>query len=168
MSNPKDSIIVPIYNNEHYLADTLESIRVQSFTDFEVIVINDGSVDNSEAVIDTFVEKDSRFIKISQENQGVSAARNAGLKIARGEYIGFADGDDTLPQGALQAMDNIARNYPCELIIGGVNKFDGYTKKLNLRVEALKYKRNIRRDDLDLVHGLSLWNKWFSHDVIKK
>lgn len=168
MSNPKVSIIVPIYNNEHYLADTLESIRVQSFTDFEVIVINDGSVDNSEAVIDTFVEKDSRFIKISQENQGVSAARNAGLKIARGEYIGFADGDDTLPQGALQAMDNIARNYPCELIIGGVNKFDGYTKKLNLRVEALKYKRNIRRDDLDLVHGLSLWNKWFSHDVIKK
>lgn len=166
-SKIKLSIIVPVYNNGAFLKDTLESIRRQSFRDYEVIVINDGSMDNSGVIIDSFVQADPRFHKLEQQNQGVSAARNAGLKAARGEFIAFVDGDDLLPKEALQAMYNVQRNHlHCDLIIGGIERVDGFTKTVNKRTKKLAEKRTIAKDDLDLVHGLSLCNKWFRKEMI--
>jgi glycosyltransferase involved in cell wall biosynthesis len=94
MNNCIISIIIPIYNSEFYLRKCLDSILEQTFTDFECILINDGSTDKSPVICDEYVKKDARFIVIHQINKGVSAARNAGLDIARGEWIGFVDSDD--------------------------------------------------------------------------
>lgn len=90
----KLSIIVPIYNVENYLNRCIDSILKQSFKDFEAILIDDGSPDRCGDIIEQYAKIDPRIITIHQKNQGVSAARNAGLKIAKGEYIGFVDPDD--------------------------------------------------------------------------
>lgn len=162
------SVIIPVYNNGLYLRETLESLQKQTMKDFEVIVVNDGSSDNSEEIINEFVKKDYRFQKITQENQGVSAARNAALEIARGTYVTFVDGDDTLPKYSLQKMNEVAQSTGADLIIGGIQRVDGFTKKVNQRTQKLKEKPVILKDDLDLVHGLSMCNKWFSRKIIEK
>ena len=90
---PKLSIIVPIYNVEADLPKCIESILAQNYKDFELILINDGSPDNCMQIIEQYKQKDPRIISIHQKNKGVSAARNAGLSIATGEYIGFIDAD---------------------------------------------------------------------------
>ena len=91
---PKLSIIVPVYNVEPYLRRCLDSILSQTFKDFEAIIVDDGSPDNCGIIIDEYAQKDDRIIAIHQQNKGVSAARNAGLKTAKGEYVGFVDPDD--------------------------------------------------------------------------
>lgn len=88
------SIIVPVYNVEKYLDKCLKSILRQTFKDFECIIIDDGSQDNSNIIIDKYVKLDQRFKVIHQKNMGISAARNAGLDIAEGDYITFIDSDD--------------------------------------------------------------------------
>ncbi|MDR2409141.1 MAG: glycosyltransferase, partial [Bacteroidales bacterium] len=88
------SIIVPVYKVEPYLRRCIDSILAQTFTDFECILIDDGSPDGCPAICDEYAEKDKRIMVIHQENEGVSAARNAGLDIAKGEWIGFVDSDD--------------------------------------------------------------------------
>lgn len=95
MDNPLVSIIVPVYNVETYLSQCLDSLQNQSYTNIEVIVIDDGSKDNSWSVLQKYVV-DKRFCCISQNNQGVSKARNKGLDLAKGEYVMFVDADDWL------------------------------------------------------------------------
>lgn len=94
--SPHISIIVPCYNYGHYLSITLESVFEQSFKSWECIIIDDGSTDNSAEVAKTWVNKDPRFIYIRQDNAGLSAARNTGIKHAAGKYIQFLDADDLL------------------------------------------------------------------------
>ena len=91
---PLISIIVPIYNVEKHIRRCLDSIKNQTFRDFEAILIDDGSPDRCGEIADEYAVSDSRFIVIHQKNQGLSAARNTGLGISRGEYIGFVDSDD--------------------------------------------------------------------------
>ena len=91
---PKVSIIVPVYNTEEYLSECIESILDQSFTDFELLLINDGSIDKSGKICDEYAKKDSRIVVIHKENGGVSSARNKGIEIAQGEWISFIDADD--------------------------------------------------------------------------
>lgn len=98
MSTPKISCIVPVYNVEKYLRRCVDSILAQTFTDFELILVDDGSPDGCPAICDEYAEKDSRVRVIHQENKGVSAARNAGLDMARGEYVCFVDGDDEVSE----------------------------------------------------------------------
>jgi glycosyltransferase involved in cell wall biosynthesis len=91
---PKVSIIVPIYNMEKYLKRCLESLVNQSLTEIEIILVNDGSTDKSAAIITEFERSDTRIKVLHKENEGVSSARNEGIKMASGEYIGFVDPDD--------------------------------------------------------------------------
>lgn len=100
--NPSISIIVPVYKVEKYLNRCLDSIIAQTFTDWECILIDDGSPDNSGEICDDYAKKDERFVVIHQENAGVSAARNAGLDITKGEYITFVDSDDWVENSFLQ------------------------------------------------------------------
>ena len=93
---PKVSIIVPIYNSEAHLSRCIDSILAQTLTDFELILVNDGSQDNSGKICDNYAQKDSRIIVLHKENGGTSSARNVGLKKSRGEYITFVDSDDTI------------------------------------------------------------------------
>ena len=94
MSRPLISIIVPIYNVELYLQRCLDSIVNQSYTNLEIILVNDGSQDNCPQICDEYAAKDNRIVVIHKENGGLSDARNAGLEICRGEYISFVDSDD--------------------------------------------------------------------------
>lgn len=98
------SIIVPIYNVEVYLPRCIDSILAQTFTDFELILINDGSPDRCAEIMEAYAKKDARIITIHQENQGVSAARNAGLKIATGKYVSFIDPDDYIDKDFLEKL----------------------------------------------------------------
>lgn len=94
MEKKKISIIVPAYNIADYLGRCLDSLLAQSYENLEIIVVDDGSSDQTAEVLDTYAAKDSRIIAVYQSNQGVSAARNHGLDLATGDYIGFTDGDD--------------------------------------------------------------------------
>ena len=103
----KFSIIVPIYNVEQYLSKCLESLRSQTYHDFEVICVNDGSSDNSAMIVNEWIVssgKSSDVHLINQDNAGLSAARNAGLKIAKGDYVLFLDSDDWIEDNALQVL----------------------------------------------------------------
>jgi glycosyltransferase involved in cell wall biosynthesis len=91
---PKISVIVPAYNVSKYIEDTLRSLESQSFQDFEVLIVNDGSTDNTADVVQAFVERDSRFKLLHKKNGGLSSARNYGIHHASGEYIALLDGDD--------------------------------------------------------------------------
>ena len=104
MKNPKISIIVPIYNTEKYLPKCIESIQNQTYKNLEIILVNDGSTDNSLTICQEFVEKDKRIIVIDKENEGVSSARNRGLDFASGEYIGFVDSDDYIAPDMYQQL----------------------------------------------------------------
>jgi glycosyltransferase involved in cell wall biosynthesis len=115
---PKVSVIVPIYNCEQYLSDTLLSIQNQAFPGFECICVNDGSTDNSEAIIDRFTQNDKRFVKINQTNAGVSVARNAGLDMANGEYLYFVDHDDLILEDTLHNLLNAAESYHADMSRG--------------------------------------------------
>ena len=105
---PQVSVIVPIYNVEAYLQDCLESLRTQTISRFEVICVDDGSTDNSASIAQTFVDQDARFALIRQPNAGLSAARNAGVQLARGRYLQFLDSDDYLVPHALEALTTTA------------------------------------------------------------
>ena len=91
---PKISVIVPVYNTEKYLHRCIDSILAQTFTDFELLLIDDGSKDNSGAICDEYAAKDSRVRVFHKENGGVSSARNLGLDNVRGEWVTFVDSDD--------------------------------------------------------------------------
>ena len=88
------SIIVPVYNTEKYLSKCLDSIVNQTYKNLEIILINDGSTDNSKAICEDFAKKDKRIQVINKENSGVSVSRNKGLSLAKGNYIAFIDADD--------------------------------------------------------------------------
>lgn len=99
---PQISVIVPVYNAEQFIADCIESILTQSYTEFELLLIDDGSKDKSGMICDAYAEKDPRVRVIHKENGGVSSARNLGLSIATGEYVTFVDSDDWIDQEFLK------------------------------------------------------------------
>lgn len=96
------SIIIPVYNAEFYLEECLDSIKSQSHPDFEVLCVNDGSTDRSEEICERYVREDKRFRLYSQENSGVSVARNLGIEQAKGEYLCFVDSDDVIANDFLR------------------------------------------------------------------
>ena len=98
------SVIVPVYNVEEYLEECLESIRKQTYQDIEVILVNDGSTDGSQAICEHFCQTDNRFRLINQKNQGQSVARNRGVKESIGEYIMFVDSDDVINTSVLEVL----------------------------------------------------------------
>lgn len=116
MNNPKISIVVPVYNTEKWLKRSLDSIINQSFTDFELILVDDGSKDSSPTICDSYAALDSRVKVIHKINGGVSSARNAGIEHATGEYITFADSDDEMLPGALAEM----AKFDEDVIISGI------------------------------------------------
>ena len=98
------SVIVPVYNVEKYLEECLDSIQNQTYSNIEIILVNDGSTDNSKEICEKYCKQDSRFLLINQENQGLSAARNKGVEISTGEYIVFVDSDDIIKTNYLEKL----------------------------------------------------------------
>lgn len=92
---PTVTVVMPAYNSSEYLRESIESVLAQTFKDFELLVIDDGSIDNTPQIVRSYMKRDSRVKLISQTNQGVSATRNRGISLASSEYIAFIDADDT-------------------------------------------------------------------------
>ena len=157
---PKISVIIPVYNVEEYLARCVHSIINQSYKNLEIILINDGSTDDSGKLCDFFAVKDKRIKVIHQENRGLSGARNSGLKIATGEYIGFVDSDDWIEiemyESMLNAMFKLKANIAeCGIVETISSKFKtdrSGSIALVKRLDALK--RIIEKQDFSVCRKL--------------
>ncbi len=112
----KVSLIIPVYNTEAYLKECLDSALAQEMDDIEIICVNDGSTDSSKSILEEYATLDSRVIVIAQENQGLSGARNTGMKHANGKYICFLDSDDMLENNALSQLYQIAEKKQLEIL----------------------------------------------------
>ena len=127
---PKISVIVPVYKVEKYLPECIESVLAQTFTDFELILVDDGSPDNSGAICDAYAARDPRIRVFHKENGGVTSARRLGVERSRGEWITFVDSDDKLFPNALRDLWNIAKQYSdVDLVEGQTQHFNPNTDK---------------------------------------
>lgn len=142
----KFSIIVPVYNAEKFLWKCLGSISSQSYNNFEVILINDGSTDSSGNICDEVVKKDARFQVIHKSNEGVSSARNNGINIASGDYIIFVDSDDWINEDALEKINNILKKYQYDICMFGIVREETNGSKImfkNINLYNIKSKMEI-------------------------
>ena len=137
MKTPNISIIIPVYNVEKYLPECLNSISVQTFTDWECLLIDDGSPDNSGAICDEYATKDNRFKVFHKPNGGVSSARNFGLGKAHGEWVTFIDSDDFISQTYIEGLYSpIAAGEHLDFIHGGCSNWcDGKVTGINQSYE---------------------------------
>lgn len=140
----KFSIIIPCYNIEKYISKTLKNVLAQTFQNFEIILINDGSEDNTGKILDSYSNKDNRIRVIHKENEGVSEARNVGIKNAKGEYIYFLDGDDLIENTLLERANEIFKNKEIKIFSFGFNMiFEN--GKIKRKYSSEKYDNKIIR-----------------------
>ena len=133
----KISVLVPVYNTEKTLSKCLDSILKQTIiNDIEIVIVNDGSTDNSQVIIDNYVDKYKNIFKYKQKNQGLGATRNKGIELASGEYIAFLDSDDWVDENYYELMYKKAKEENSELVISSyivnIPNFHGinYIKKV--------------------------------------
>lgn len=161
---PAISVIVPIYNVEKYIARCLESLAVQVYDDFEVVMINDGTQDSSAEIAAQFAAADSRFRLFHQENMGVGEARNRGVELARGQYISFVDADDMLFADGLQRLAEAAKKDNSDIVCCSYFCCDESGE--NLRKSHIMKREGVYRGDKilgcairDVTIRSYLWNK---------
>ncbi|MGV9002305.1 MAG: glycosyltransferase [Candidatus Saccharimonadaceae bacterium] len=168
------SIIMPVYNVEKYLHRSIKSVIDQTYSDFELIIVNDGSTDNSEKLINHFVDEDNRIKVINKENGGLSDARNAGLEVALGEYIIFIDSDDYWDSLLLEKTFTYMKESQLDLVIFGF-QFDYYNQSDQLsqtssilegRKIFTKYNNTGKIDNTGLI-GYA-WNKLYKAELISQ
>ena len=157
----KFSIIVPVYNGEEYLAQTLECLLSQSEKDIEIITVNDGSTDYTQNIIEEYAKKDSRIKAVYQENAGVSAARNNGIERACGEYIIFIDSDDLLGDGALATLYAAMQPTSADLAIFRTQSFGAGVGQYNPIVDELIQLKEINCYDKRLLRNFIVSNKCY-------
>lgn len=167
MSNPKISIIVPIYNAEKSICRCVDSILSQSYSDFELLLIDDGSKDKSGVICDVYSAKDNRVRVFHKENGGVSSARNVGLDKARGEYLCFCDSDDYVDS---DWISNFALYFPSEMITQGFK----WQKENDIQWNFVKNQPGTFGliEALDSLHSLNnmgyLWCRCFKSSIIER
>lgn len=174
MGNPIISVIVPIYNVEKYLPRCINSILAQTFTDFELLLIDDGSNDNSGKICDEFAEIDNRIRVFHKENGGVSSARNFGIDNANGQWIYFSDADDRVDKNGLNTLIKLTSNQ-IDLVMAGYKVYDeNGTIKYDTR---LKDNPQYLPPSQALIEMYSpmynyyqgfLWSKLFRNSIIRK
>lgn len=167
------SVIVPVYNIEKYIGQCIESILNQTFRDFELILINDGSFDYSYKICQEFAKKDARIRLFSQENKGLSAARNLGITVATGACITFIDGDDYVVTSYLENLYKVYQENDADIVVGDYYQ---YADKNNaLYYHVLKTDYGIYRKSIEEVKNLAVskvtfitaWGKLFKRDLFK-
>ena len=172
MAQPLVSIIVPVYNGEKTIERCLRSIQNQSYSNIEVLVVNDGSSDDTERIIRKYVQRDSRFRYIEKENTGVSDSRNVAMAEAKGDYFQFVDGDDWLVKQATEEFVNTALTYGCDMVISDFYRVCGrriYTKghiDAGPVITRMKYAEYMMEAPANFYYGV-LWNKFFRADIIR-
>ena len=136
---PEISVIVPVYNTEKYLDRCIRSIIDQTFSDFELILVDDGSKDNSGFICDEWEKKDSRIKVIHQKNAGAGAARNAGLAIAKGNYINFVDSDDWITPEMYEILYKLLRETSATIAMTSMISKSHYEKSEKLDTTKIQY-----------------------------
>lgn len=173
MDQPLVSIIVPVYNGEKTIERCLRSIQNQSYSNIEIIVVNDGSTDHTKRVIEKYAAADSRFRYIEKPNSGVSDSRNAGMKEARGEYFQFVDGDDWLVKQATEEFVKMAVAFECDMVISDYYRVRGRKIFTKGQIDAgpvitrMKYAECMMGAPANFYYGV-LWNKFFKADIIRR
>jgi glycosyltransferase involved in cell wall biosynthesis len=168
MDKPTVSVIIPVYNSEKYLKKCLDSIVNQTLKNIEIIIINDGSNDNSEDIVKSY--KDTRIKYIAQENKGVSAARNLGMDIATGKYISFIDSDDWVDLDFLEKLYTTAEKYNADIAVAGIirdrnNRIKSYLKFENEIITNDKFQKLSLCDVPEISY---VWNKLYKSSSLKK
>jgi glycosyltransferase involved in cell wall biosynthesis len=164
MNKPEISIIVPVYNVENYMKECIESILAQSFTDIEVLLINDGSTDRSGEICDEFAQKDERVRVIHKPYGGVSSARNAGIRNAKGNYIGFVDGDDRVIPTTYEELYYLCQQTESEIAICTLGReVDGQliNRKPSEKVLEMTTEEALKQMLKGVLYRFSLCNKLF-------
>lgn len=133
----KVSVVVPVYNQEVYLRDALDSLKAQTLKDIEFIIVNDGSTDRSLEIINEYAQGDDRFVVLDQENSGVAAAINRGNQIAKGEYLAEMDSDDYVAHDMYEIMYNIAVSNDLDILKSNVINFTGSGESYKGKVEKI-------------------------------
>ena len=167
---PKVSIIVPVYNVEKYLRKCIDSLINQTLNDIEIICINDGSTDKSLKILKEYKNKDSRIILLNQENSGQSVARNRGIEIAKGEYLGFVDPDDWIDLDYYEKLYNAASTNDTDIAVGGIIRVTGIKKKkfLNFEKETLTDNTKLKFELCDVPEKSYIWNKIYKTQKLKE
>lgn len=188
MSQPKVSIIVPVYNVEKYLERCINSLRNQTLEDIEIILVDDSSTDLSFEICNKAAIKDSRIKVIHKVNEGAGMARNAALRIATGEYIGFVDSDDYVEADMFKTLYEKAEEYNSDFVMSGVLYVDGimfsddggcirkdffdHDTQFETKEELMDLRMGIvgslPGDPEDSKYGMGIWKNLFKHDIIKK
>ncbi|MBF4468083.1 MAG: glycosyltransferase [Methanobrevibacter arboriphilus] len=166
--SPKVSIIIPVHNTSKYLKKCMDSVINQKLKDIEIICINDESRDNSLEILEDYARKDKRIKIINQVNQGVSIARNTGLKIAKGEYVGFVDSDDWIDLNFFYELYNKAKSQGADLA-RTFYKYEYPYKRDEEKLNKIIKKRNKEREQLNVNdHSVVIWNAIYKRKYIEK
>lgn len=169
MNNPEISIIVPVYNMERYLEECLESIKKQTFTNWECILVDDGSSDNSPAICEQYAESDSRFKAIHQQNRGLSVARNTALRTVSSEYIGFVDADDWIEPEMFELLYKLVTEHDADIAqVGFRKKYKSHrhsTKHLTDNVKVIDGETAMREIGFNRLPNY-VWNKLHRRGII--
>lgn len=188
MAQPRVSIIVPVYNVEKYLERCINSLKNQTVEDIEIILVDDSSTDSSLEICKRAASEDSRIKVIHKENEGAGLARNAALKIATGEYIGFADSDDFVEKDMYKTLCEKAEKYGSDLVMSGVVFVDGnmfsqegecirkayFDKDTHFETEESLNELRMGivgakpEDSDDSKYGMSIWKNLFKNEIIKE
>jgi len=170
----KVTVIVPVYNVEKYLPKCIESILAQTYTEFELILVDDGSTDHSGSICDAYAVKDPRINVVHQRNKGVSTARNIGLDMAKGDYIGFVDADDYIAPDMYETMVSAIENTKAEIaeceanFVSESGKFIYCLTNKRKKISVLNSKEALYVFPSNKVISYSMCNKLFSASILKK
>ena len=166
------TVIVPIYNGEKTIERCLCSIRNQTYRNIEVLVVNDGSTDHTERILEKFEKNDARFRVIRKENTGVSDSRNAAIREARGKYLQFVDGDDWIVSDATQSLVRAAEENGCDMVISDFYRVVGHMIRhkgdipVSGSISRREYAEYMMKAPANFYYGV-LWNKFFRTDIVR-
>lgn len=171
MRNKLISIIVPVYNVAAYLDRCLESLVNQTYQNLQIIVIDDGSTDGSNEICDKWAAKDRRIYVVHKENKGLSNARNDGLKVAEGEYIGFVDSDDYISIFMYEYLIYAIEKYNadisiCNFIEVDINRCEEIDKNKILKIEQV-LQNDSNYNKIQNMHGNYVWNKLYKKSILE-
>lgn len=170
MKSPAISLIIPVYNVEKYLDKALQSVENQTFKDFEVIIVDDGSTDSSIKIINEFCKKNSNFKLITQQNSGPAVARNTALSLSKGSYIAFMDSDDYIEPNFLESLYTAAIKHNADIVCCNFNTY--YPKK-NLKVYlpfntpsgVYSKEKALKKLIPDIGMHYFVWNKFCKREI---
>lgn len=172
MKSKKISVIVPIYNAEKYVAKSINSLVNQTLQDIEIILVNDGSKDNSKEICENYARQDERIVIVNKENGGLADARNAGMKVATGKYIMFLDADDLFEEDSCEHMYHIIEKSRADYVIGNYQMMDEDETRWDNTAFSMESYEEFKLDKHDyqksfFVMNSTAWNKIYRTQFLK-